>query len=104
MDKKPNLTKREIITSIHGKNKYQQKEVATVVQGVLDTMADALKKGERVELRGFGILEPQVRKSRVGRNPNKPEVDVIIPDRVVIKFKAGKELKDGLSEVELGEE
>jgi DNA-binding protein HU-beta/integration host factor subunit alpha len=35
----------------------------------------------------------QVRKSRIGRNPNRPETDVVIPRRAVIKFKAGKELK-----------
>ena len=43
----------------------------------------------------------QVRKSRIGRNPNRPETDVVIPQRAVIKFKAGKELKAKLKSIDL---
>ncbi len=43
----------------------------------------------------------QIRKSRIGRNPNKPETDVVIPKRAVIKFKAGKELKAQLAELDV---
>jgi nucleoid DNA-binding protein len=39
----------------------------------------------------------------VGRNPNRPETDVIIPRRVVVKFKAGKEMKNGLKQLDLDE-
>ena len=46
--------------------------------------------GMNVELRNFGVFEVQIRKSRVGRNPNKPETDVMIPRRAVVKFKAEK--------------
>jgi nucleoid DNA-binding protein len=52
----------------------------------------------------FGTLvffEVQIRKSRVGRNPNRPETDVVIPRRAVVKFKAGKEMKAGLSKLDL---
>ena len=51
---------------------------------------NALAAGRNVELRNFGVLEVQVRKARVGRNPNKPETEVIIPQRAVVKFKSGK--------------
>ena len=43
----------------------------------------ALAEGRNVELRNFGVLEVQRRKSRIGRNPNKPETDVPIPERAV---------------------
>lgn len=92
----PNLTKRDIVLSIYEKGKIAQKDVRHVVQMTLDTIASALSKGQNVELRNFGVFEVQVRKSRVGRNPNKPEKDVIIPQRAVIKFKAGKELRGDL--------
>jgi DNA-binding protein HU-beta/integration host factor subunit alpha len=46
-----------------------------------------------VELRNFGVFEVKVRKARVGRNPNKPETDVPIPARSMVKFKAGKEMR-----------
>ena len=96
-----NLTKRDIVLSIYDKTGFPQKEVRDVVQLTLDTIATALEQGRNVELRNFGVFEVQKRKSRIGRNPNKPETDVIIPDRAVIKFKAGKELKAGLKSINL---
>lgn len=96
-----NLTKRDIVLSIYDKTGFPQKEVRDVVQLTLDTIAEALASGRNVELRNFGVFEIQVRKSRIGRNPNKPEKDVIIPTRAVIKFKAGKELKADLKALDL---
>ncbi|MDG1890562.1 MAG: integration host factor subunit beta, partial [Verrucomicrobiota bacterium] len=67
-----------------------------VVQKTLDYISDAVAKGETVELRNFGVFEVKVRKARVGRNPNKPEKDVRIPPRAVVKFKPGKEMKESV--------
>jgi len=96
-----NLTKRDIVLSIYDDTGYPQKEVREIVQMTLDTIADALAQGRNVELRNFGVFEVQVRKSRIGRNPNKPETDVVIPTRAVIKFKAGKELREILKDMDL---
>lgn len=96
-----NLTKRDIVLSIYDKTQLPQKEVREVVQLTLDTIADALAEGRNVELRNFGVFEVQIRKSRIGRNPNKPETDVLIPTRAVIKFKAGKELKAQLKSIDI---
>lgn len=98
-----NLTKRDIVLDIYEKTGFSQKEVRETVQLTLDTIAKALAEGKNVELRNFGVFEVQVRKSRVGRNPNKPEKDVVIPTRAVIKFKAGKELKADLKKLDLDE-
>jgi nucleoid DNA-binding protein len=102
-----NLTKRDIVLSIHNEVKREypevsQKAIREIVQQTLDEIAKALSAGRNVELRNFGVFEVQVRKSRIGRNPNKPEKDVIIPERAVIKFKAGKELKANLKDLNLG--
>jgi len=97
-----NLTKRDIVLEIYEKTNFAQKEVRETVQLTLDAIAAALAKGRNVELRNFGVFEVQVRKSRVGRNPHKPETDVVIPTRAVIKFKAGKELKAELKKIDLG--
>jgi nucleoid DNA-binding protein len=64
-----------------------------VLQKTLDYITEALVKGENVEFRDFGVFEVCVRKSRIGRNPNKPENVVTIPARKVVKFKAGKLMK-----------
>ena len=96
-----NLTKRDIVLNIYDEKRFPQKEVRAVVQLTLDSIAEALAQGRNVELRNFGVFEVQVRKSRIGRNPNKPEKDVIIPRRAVIKFKAGKELRVKLKSLDL---
>ncbi len=92
-----NLIKRHIVLEIYQKTSYPQKEVKEVVQLTLDAIARALTSGQNVELRNFGVFQIQVRKARIGRNPNKPEIDVLIPSRAVVKFKPGKELKAHLN-------
>ena len=87
------LTKRELVVRISSETKLVQQQVLDVVQKTLDYIADALAKGDKVELRNFGVFEVKVRKARIGRNPNAPETDVPIPQRAVVKFKAGKEMR-----------
>ena len=96
-----NLTKRDIIVQIYEKTNFPQKQVRDTVLMTLDIIRDAITHGQDVELRNFGVFEVQVRKARVGRNPNKPEIDVQIPARAVVKFKAGKELKMLLKKLDL---
>ena len=98
-----NLTKRHIVQKIYENADSSHREVSKIVQETLECITEALSKGMNVELRNFGVFELQVRKSRGGRNPNKPETDVIIPRRVVVKFKAGKEMKNGLKQLDLDE-
>jgi DNA-binding protein HU-beta/integration host factor subunit alpha len=96
-----NLTKRDIVLDIYEGTNIPQKDVRETVQRTLNAIAQALAEGRNVELRNFGVFEVQVRKSRIGRNPNKPETDVVIPTRAVIKFKAGKELKEKLTSLDI---
>lgn len=95
------VTKREIVLEIASKlsdmskehpevTKLTQAEIMSVVQLTLDTIMAALAKGERVELREFGVFKVVTRMARVGRNPKRPAIDVAIPDRSVVKFKSGK--------------
>jgi nucleoid DNA-binding protein len=87
------LTKRDLVVRISNETGLVQQQVLDVIQKTLDYIADALAKGDKVELRNFGVFEVKVRKARVGRNPNAPETDVPIPQRAVVKFKAGKEMR-----------
>lgn len=88
------LTKRDLVTRISTETGLVQQQVLDVVQKTLDYIAESLAKGKKVELRNFGVFEVKVRKARVGRNPNAPERDVPIPERAVVKFKPGKEMRD----------
>lgn len=98
-----NLTKRDIVLRIYEESGLDvaQKDVKEIVQQTLDTIGEAICEGRNVELRNFGVFQIQVRKARVGRNPNRPETDVMIPTRAVIKFKAGKEMKENLELLDL---
>ncbi|HEY9172643.1 MAG TPA: HU family DNA-binding protein [Verrucomicrobiae bacterium] len=87
------VTKRDLVMRISSETGLVQQQVQEVVQKTLDYISEALAKGDKVELRNFGVFEVKVRKARVGRNPNKPETDVPIPQRSVVKFKAGKEMR-----------
>ena len=82
-----NLTKREIVLKIFTEKGYPQKHIRDSVQLTLDAISEALLSGRDVELRNFGVFQVQVRKSRIGRNPNKPEAEVVIPQRAVVKFR-----------------
>jgi nucleoid DNA-binding protein len=87
------LTKRDLVTRISNETGLVQQQVLDVVQKTLDYIAEALAKGDKVELRNFGVFEVKIRKARIGRNPNAPETDVPIPERSVVKFKPGKEMR-----------
>lgn len=84
------MTKRDLAVRISKQTNVQQNEVMNVIQLTLDTIVSELAAGRGVEFRNFGVFEVVVRKARIGRNPNAPEDEVRIPERVVVKFKPGK--------------
>jgi len=96
-----NLTKRDLVVRISNDTGMVQQEVLTVIQKTLDYLTESLAEGKTVELRNFGVFEIKMRKARVGRNPNKPESDVPIPPRAVVKFKPGKEMKAKVGQLSL---
>jgi nucleoid DNA-binding protein len=88
------MTKRDLVIRISNETGLVQQQVLDVIQKTLDYISAALATGKKVELRNFGVFEVKVRKARVGRNPNAPETDVPIPQRAVVKFKPGKEMRE----------
>lgn len=87
-----NLTKKEIIESVYRRTQFSRVDISTILDIFLDTLFQALVAGRSIEFRNFGVFEQQVRKSRVGRNPNCPTHTVIIPEHRIVKFRAGKRL------------
>lgn len=87
------MTKRDLVVRIAEETGLIQQDVASILQKSLDYIIEALQNGETVEFRNFGVFEISTRKSRIGRNPNKPENVVTIPERRVVKFKPGKVMK-----------
>lgn len=87
------MTKRELVVRISKETNIIQEDVHTVIQKTLDYITEALVNNDHVEFRDFGVFEVTTRKSRIGRNPRKPQDVVQIPERRVVKFKAGKKMK-----------
>ena len=87
------MTKRDLVVRIARQTNINQQDVMSVVQLSLDTITKELAAGRGVEFRNFGVFEVMVRKPRVGRNPNAPKKMVDIPERVVVKFKPGKVMR-----------
>ena len=88
------MTKRELVVRITDETGLTQQQVAGVLQRTLDYITESMVRGETVEFRDFGVFEITTRRPRIGRNPNKPKNTVQIPARKVVKFKAGKVMKE----------
>lgn len=87
------MNKSDLITSMAEKSKLTKKETETVLKAFIDSVEEALEKGDKVQLVGFGIFETRKRAERTGRNPRTKE-EITIPASTVPVFKAGKEFKD----------
>ena len=88
------MTKSELIARLA--TRFPQlvaKDADYAVKMILDAMTDALARGDRIEIRGFGSFALNYRPPRVGRNP-KSGSSVEVPEKYVPHFKAGKELRE----------
>ena len=88
------MTKLDMTKKIAEDAGLKRSDVATIIQHALDTISAALGNNEKIEFRGFGVFKLKVRRAMKGRNPMKPGDEVIIPRHVVVKFRAGRELKN----------
>jgi len=86
------MTKKDIVLKIADESKFKQVVVKKVVHRVFDVMLEALLKGDKIEIRNFGVFKVKKRKPRIGRNPrtNQP---VPVPERKTVVFKPGLEMK-----------
>ena len=91
------MNKSELINAVAVSAEVSKKEAEEVITAALDAITAALKEGDKVQLVGFGSFEVKKRAARVGRNPKTKET-IEIPASVVPVFKAGKALKDAVSQ------
>jgi integration host factor alpha subunit len=91
------MTKAELIEALSNKLPLNKSDAERAINIVLDDIIDALRKGERVNISGFGTFAVSVRQARTGRNPKTGEAIQISASRSA-KFKPGKQLKDSLNE------
>jgi DNA-binding protein HU-beta len=88
------MNKADLVAKIADKTDVTKKQAAAMVDAFVETIEKEVKKGEKVQLIGFGTFELRKRKARQGRNPQKPGEIVKIPATKAPVFKAGKAFKD----------
>ena len=93
------MNKAELIAAIQEQSKTNLTKVAAAdaVDTAIAVIKETLKKGDKVQLIGFGTFEVRERKARTGRNPRKPGEEIKIPASKAPVFKAGKALKDAVN-------
>ena len=90
------MNKTELVAAIAEQAEISKKDAEKALKAFTDVVAEELKKGEKIQLVGFGTFEVSERAAREGRNPKTGEA-MPIPASKVPRFKAGKGLKDAVN-------
>ncbi|NLY70791.1 MAG: HU family DNA-binding protein [Clostridiales bacterium] len=91
------VNKAELVASVAEKAGFTKKDAEVAVNAFVASVQEALVRGEKVQLIGFGTFETRHRKARQGRNPRKPGEIIEIKASKAPVFKAGKALKDAVN-------
>ena len=90
------MNKAELVTAIAERTELSKKDAEKALKAFVDVVAEELKKGEKIQLVGFGTFEVSERAAREGRNPANGQPMQIAASKAP-KFKAGKALKDAIN-------
>ncbi|MCW5732428.1 MAG: integration host factor subunit beta [Alphaproteobacteria bacterium] len=91
------MIKSELIARLAERNPHLfQRDIERIVSTIFDEIAEAMSRGDRVELRGFGAFSVKQRPARVGRNP-RTGAPVHVAEKRIPFFKTGKELREKLN-------
>ena len=94
------MTKAELVEEVSRVSDLTKKHSELIVDTVFKSIIDALHRGEKIELRGFGSFRLRQREPRKGRNPKTGD-KVDVPPKKVPYFKPGKELKDLINRMDV---
>ena len=90
------MNKAELVAAVSDKAQLSKKDAEAALKAFTDVVAEELKKGEKIQLVGFGTFEVAERAARTGRNP-QTGAEMNIAASKAPKFKAGKALKDSIN-------
>ena len=88
------MIKQDIVARVSRRMDITKVRAEEAVDCVIDAMKNAMKEGERIELRGFGVFVVKPRKSGIGRNP-RTGAEVPIPPGKTVRYKPGKDVRGG---------
>ena len=95
-----NMNKTALIQEMSKKTDMSRKDVEKALNAFLECVESSLINGEKVQLVGFGTFDVKRKGPRPGRNPKKPEIEIMIPAANVPYFKPGKYLNESLNSSE----
>ncbi len=95
-EEQPTMTKADIVDSVYERVGITKKEATDYVDAVFEAMKETLEAGDELKVSGFGKFEVRQKGERVGRNP-RTGVEIMIPERKVLRFKISQVLKDQLN-------
>lgn len=87
------MNKTELVAAMAEKTELSKKDSEKALKAFIDVVTEELKKGEKIQLVGFGTFETSARAARTGKNPQTGK-EIKIPASIAPKFKAGKALKE----------
>jgi integration host factor subunit beta len=91
--KPPTMTKADLVEEVIRATELPRKESETIVETIFESIIQALKTSDKIEIRGFGSFRTRQRRGRIGRNPKTGE-KVEVPPKKIPYFKPSKELKE----------
>lgn len=97
------MNKGNLINKIAENADLNKAQATEALNATLEAISNSLIDGEKVTLVGFGTFLPEYRKARTGRNPKTKE-EIPIPEKIVVKFKPGKDLAEAVDTEELVEQ
>lgn len=89
-----NFTRNDIVQKVVEETGLKQIKASAIVEKILDEITNAVARGQKIELRNFGVFQVHLTPPKVGRNPMRPEKSFPIPARAIVKFAAGKVMSE----------
>ena len=96
---KKSITKKKLIKLVAEEVNISFEEAEVIFFAFLEKVTECLAQGERLEFRDFGIFEVIRRKQKIGRNPKRADVSIVIPARLAVKFTPGKKMGELVSRI-----
>jgi integration host factor subunit beta len=94
------ITKKKLIKLVAEEVNISFEEAEVVFLAFLEKVTESLAKGERLEFRDFGVFEVIRRKQKIGRNPKRADVSIVIPARLAVKFTPGKKMDELVNQIQ----
>jgi DNA-binding protein HU-beta len=88
------MNKGGLVAEVAARTGLSKADVARAVDAAIDTVRESVVRGERVTLADFGTFERRHRNERIARNPRKPDVPIVVPERDLPAFTPGKEFRE----------